>query len=575
MLTKVALTTNRLVDQVAPIRRIPIVPGSVGLSVALGLALLSPVLLPLNLLASQRFHHDEALYATWALQIASGRNVWLQQVPLDKPPLFLYTVAGALRLLGPTEAAARAPSLLATAVTVGLTFWLGQKLYNQRVGLLAAWLVALSPFTILFAPTAFTDPMLVTWIMAGCVAASHRRAGWAGLFLGLAVATKQQGVFFVPLALALLLSASRVAGSKVASSRVASSKVVGGLHHASRIPALSPALSEAEGEAEGTPHVLRFAFPLALIVLLTILWDISRHQSPGFWQLSFINYGGLTPANFVEHWREFVELLRYGTASSTLNTIFLVGLPLLLGYDLWQITGLKKSIHSESVTREVFSPAPLPPRSPARIAQTDWILALFVLAFLLGHAWLSFRAWDRYLLGLIPVLALLLARILWLPWSILKSIWPGHRPNLLSSVGVVAGLTLALLLAVTLAGPVQDAANARYPLGSNSGALSGIEQIVAYLQGHVGANSTLYHRWLGTHWRFYLWDYPYDLQYWSSPQALAARAKPGHLIAFPSWRSDTEARLALAAAGLGLQELTRAYTPAGYPSIILYRIVTK
>jgi hypothetical protein len=178
-------------------------------------------------------------------------------------------------------------------------------------------------------------------------------------------------------------------------------------------------------------------------------------------------------------------------------------------------------------------------------------------------------------LALIPILALLLARILWLPWSIFKDFWLEKRPDLRPISRFVVVLALGLLLALTLSRPIQDAANARYPLGSNSNALQGIEQIVAYLQGYVGANHTLYHHWLGTHWRFYLWDYPYDLQYWESPQDLAARARPGYLIAFPSWTSDTEARLALAEAGLELKELTRAYSTAGSPSIILYKIEAK
>jgi hypothetical protein len=169
---------------------------------------------------------------------------------------------------------------------------------------------------------------------------------------------------------------------------------------------------------------------------------------------------------------------------------------------------------------------------------------------------------------------LLLARILLLPWSFLKNLWLDTRPDGLRLAGAIYGLALTGLLALTLARPVQDAVNGRYPLGSHSQALQGIEQIVAYLQGHAGANHTLYHRWLGTHWRFYLWGYPYDLQYWASPQELAAKAKPGHLIALPSWRSDTEARLALTEAGLALKELSRAYHPAGYPSIVLYQIVS-
>ena len=110
------------------------------LPAAVGLALLSAILLPLNLLSSLPFHQDEALYATWAMEIASGRNPWLVEVPIDKPPLFLYAAAGSMWLLGPTETAARLPSVLATVCTVGLTFWLGRRLYNSRVGLLAAWL---------------------------------------------------------------------------------------------------------------------------------------------------------------------------------------------------------------------------------------------------------------------------------------------------------------------------------------------------------------------------------------------------------------------------------------------------
>jgi uncharacterized membrane protein len=174
-------------------------------AIAAGLAILSAILLPANLLTSQRFHHDEALYATWALQITSGADPWLAHTPIDKPPLFLYLVAGAMGLLGATETAARIPSLLATALTVGLTFWLGRKLYGAGVAVVAAWLVALSPFTILFAPTAFTDPLLVALVLAACLVAAHGRAGWAGVMMGLAIATKQQGIFFVPIFVTLLV----------------------------------------------------------------------------------------------------------------------------------------------------------------------------------------------------------------------------------------------------------------------------------------------------------------------------------------------------------------------------------
>lgn len=509
-------------------------PVSGWLPLGVGLALLSALLIPLNLLASQPFHHDEALYATWALEIASGHNPWLAEVPLDKPPLFLYVVAGAMRLLGTTAAVARLPSLLATVVTVGLTFWLGRTLYSPGVGLLAAWLVALSPLTILFAPTAFTDPLLTTLALAACLAAASGRAGWAGLWLGLAIATKQQGLFFGPLVAALFVAGSRDSWRL---------------------------------------KVRRFTLSVLLVFLLLFLWDSVRHQSPGIWQLSLANYGGLTTAlgSFGARWAGFLDLLRYGTASPVLNTIFLIGLPLLLGYGFWQI---KNHGWFKPVNLEADQSSTLPSNQPHSVsqAQFDWLLFLFCLFFLCLHAWLSFQLWERYLLGLIPFLALLLARILWWPWAILNRF--GHKPpSRWRPIGNWAAvILLGLLLVFTLARPVQDAAQARYPLGSKSQALQGVEQITAYLQGHAGARTTLYHRWLGTHWRFYLWKYPYDLQYWQSPRALAAKVRAGHLIAFPSWKSDTEARLALAGAGLELQEVSRAYTAAGYPSIILYEI---
>ncbi len=607
---KLISTTNPIVRQAASLRLYTTFPHPGWPAVAIGLALLSAVLIPLNLLTGQRFHHDEALYATWALQIASGHDPLLQQTLIDKPPLFLYTMAGAMRLLGVTEVVARLPSLLATVLSVGLTFGLGQQLYGRQVGVLAAWLVALSPLTILFAPTAFTDPMLVTLVLAAGLAAAHDRAGWAGVGMGLAIATKQQGLFFIPLVMGLLL-VSRVAGSKVAGRRsqvagrkVAGNKVAGGRVASSRAAsgrvasskvADSKVIRNTQHATRNTSlalrvHVPRFTFhvsrftlhasarfflAMSLTLIPVFLWDFTRDQPLGFWQQSMVNYGQLTTdaASFSQRWFGFTELLQYGTASPTLNMIFILGMPLLLLYGTYQAYRTKMSTQRDRGNTSTAQEQEWPTHQLT--TQPDWLFSLFTLTFLLGHAWLSFQVWDRYLLGLIPLLALLLARVLLLPWSILKDHWLDRQPAWRPVAGVITGLVLSLLLALTLARPVQDAANARYPLGSHSNALQGIEQITAYLQGHVGANTTLYHRWLGTHWRFYLWNYPYDLQYWSSPQALAAKAQPGHLIAFPGWRSETEARLALDEVGLGLRELTRAYTPAGYPSVILYQIETK
>jgi hypothetical protein len=521
------------------------------LKATLSLAVLSVLLLPLNLLATQRFHHDEALYATWALKIVSGDDPWLRDTPLDKPPLYLYIVAGAMQFLGATETAARLPSLLATACIVLLTFWLGRKLYNEAVAILATWLVSLSPFVLLFAPTALTDPIQVALTLTGCLAAVYANPLLAGLCLALAAATKQQALFFIPLVVGLL-----ALGLKAQEPNTEATT------------ALTPTPHTPHYASRFTFYGLRFTLSLTLSLLPFLLWDFTRNQPSAFMELSLRNYGGLTtdPANFGERWFGFIELLSYGTGSSILNLIFLGGCPLLLGYGVWRIRSWKRSVENGEWGRG-FSWVGLAQ------AQADWLIFLFILLFLALHALLSFQVWDRYLLGLIPLLALLLARVLLFPWSIFKDSRFQSRLNKLQPLsGLLVGAAITFLLALTLAAPVQDAINGRYPLGSNSQALSGIEQITAYLQGHAGANHTLYHHWLGTHWRFYLWGYPYDLQYWATPQELAAKAQPGHYIALPAWRSETEVRLALYQANLGLHELMRAYTPDGSPSIILYRL---
>jgi hypothetical protein len=383
------------------------------LILSVGLAMLAAVLLPLNLLSTQPLHHDEALYATWGLTILSGEDPWLTDTTIDKPPLYLYTVAGAMHLLGVTNSAARLPSLTASALTVLLTFWLGRRVYGNGVGVLAAWLVAVSPFTVLFAPTAFTDPMLVTLVLGGCVAAAYHRPVWAGIGLGLALATKQQGLFFIPLALALLA----VSGQDVRTDHPQGSATSGGTLRAL------------------LQTYRRFGLALLLTLLPALFWDFARGQPSAFVEQSLTNYGGLStdPASFGNRWFGFVELLSYGTASPLLNIIFLIGLGLLLGYGLWLITHPQRNV-SEPIDltnkRTFLAQTGRHNRSyvpETRLVLTDWILIFFGLGYLFLHALLSFQVWDRYLLGLIPFLALLLARVLLLPWSIVRRHWLPDR----------------------------------------------------------------------------------------------------------------------------------------------------
>ena len=104
-------------------------------------------------------------------------------------------------------------------------------------------------------------------------------------------------------------------------------------------------------------------------------------------------------------------------------------------------------------------------------------MSAFVVLFLLGHWVLSFNVWDRYLLGLVPLLLILLARIIWLASGALASIppsLPGRGRGRVGSYKLRVFLVV-VLLAVTLAGPALAAARSEYPIGGDHGAYDGIE----------------------------------------------------------------------------------------------------
>jgi 4-amino-4-deoxy-L-arabinose transferase-like glycosyltransferase len=482
-----------------------------GLQLTLAIIFGLGIVLPLPPLVNSPLHPDEALYAYWAKLISSGIDPMLDSVPIDKPPLFIYLVALCFKWLGSADTVARLPSLLAHLIIIGLTFKVGQTLYDTRIGILAAFLVAVSPFSILFAPTALTDPLMVAFVMLAAWAALNQKPVGAGLGLGLAAATKQQGIFFLPLILGFLVLAQP--------SRV---------RHLRSNPLKNP--------------LLQYLLSFSLGLIIPLIWDLNRTQRPGFWLQSSLSYGGLTSAipQLVGRFLSFVDLLTFVTAQPALNLIFIIGLPLLL-------------------LRGWLFPAP---QLSQRYA--DWLLVSFCFFFVLLHTLFTFQVWDRYLLGLVPLLCLVLARVLHLPDVLLKS-WP--------MIPTVLAFTLVIGL---MASPIHIAVNAGYPLGGDHGAFAGTDEIAAYLRQHAGANVTLYHHWLGTHWRYYLFGFPYDFRYWRSAEDLAQQAKANahgiQYIGFPAWQSTTPVQLALSDVGLILAPVFKTIRPDGAPAIFLYKI---
>lgn len=466
--------------------------------------------LRLSLIDGGRFHVDEAIYGYWAQLVASGRDPLLLSVPLDKPPLFIYLLAGLFRILGPTEITARWISQAASLAAIGLVYRLGCRLYGRPVALLAAAAAALSPFNVLFAPTAFTDPLMVALVLAAMILAVEGRWSWAGVLAGLAVAAKQQGLLFLPL-----------------------------------IAAMGWIATHRRYRVNGP---VRLGLGFAGIMLIVTGWDALRWSArASFWEQSAASHGALhlvTAPQLGERLADWSVLLNDIFDAPLLNGALLLGAPLLL----W---------HGRQKLRAAGDRA-LPVRA-------DWLLAGFSALFVLAHWLLSFSAWDRYLLGIVPLACLLLARVLWRGWT---------------RLGLKGTGPVMLALVLLLAGPAARAARQEYPIGGDHGTYQGLEQVVAFFR-QVPAGSVVWHRYLGWHYFHYLFDTPLDLRWYADPATLAAKAAqetgpPGY-VAFPAWKptAEPEVRAALRAADRRLALERCVWREDGRLAFSIYRITAR
>jgi 4-amino-4-deoxy-L-arabinose transferase-like glycosyltransferase len=504
------------------------------------------VLLRAAPLSLNRFHEDEALYAYWGLQIATGADPMLNHYPVDKPPLFPYLLSLLFGAFGPSEIVARLPGLAASGISILLAAQIGRRVYGAPVALTAAAALALCPFDIAFAGTVFTDPLLVMWVLTALAAATRGRAACAGLLFGLAFETKQQAILFAPLIVAgFILFGERKhrepRGDAAAPGDAATLGVWLRIGRWFQVAWYRPAVRGLIGTIVG--------------IAPAIWWDLTRTQSPGFLEQSLISYGGLSLSSWGELGEragEWLDVLSLLTGSPALNWLLLTGYVGLLGV----------SIH---YLRQG------PCETERRRARFDLLLLLFALLFMLIHWIVRFNVWDRYLLGLAPLLALLAGRALTFPSRLARTY---HTRVSLSTLN--AAIAIAVLC-VSLIGPGLVAARGDYPVGGDHGMYQGIDQTAEYLRQHVPANGVIHHRWLGWHYLYYMYADTHAFRWYRSTDELLMHVNEWpdvpHWMAIPEWRDRREVELALAGAGLRLEEMQVIQRPDGSISFRICRIV--
>lgn len=157
---------------------------------------------------------DPVIYAALAKEMVRGGD-WLTlhlagQPFFDKPPLVMWLAALAFETFGVSVWSARLPGV-ALAVVACLVLWrLGAELSDERVGLAAAAMLALTPGFVRFGSTLLLDPVLVAAALLGLRATARAfardgRGLWiAGLWFGVAFLAKGALALEAPAVLAVL-----------------------------------------------------------------------------------------------------------------------------------------------------------------------------------------------------------------------------------------------------------------------------------------------------------------------------------------------------------------------------------
>jgi hypothetical protein len=511
-------------------------------------------------LAAYPLHRDEALYGYWARLIASGQDPLLLTPWIDKPPLTLYLISLSFRAFGVSELSLRLPGMIAGVLLIPAVYGLAAATYDRRTGLLAALLVAASPFAILFAPTAFTDPWLALFMVVALWAAVRQRAFVAGLAVGLAIASKQQGVLVAPLvaaALALTPNATPDGASP------------------------SPTSRRGRGGASAARLGVRAILGFALIFAPLTYWDSLRwHNRPSFWDRSLSTYAPLMLAP-LSSWGE-------RAAAWAQQFGYLFGHPLItasvVALAAWAVALSARSCLTPFATCGGAFPSPefRSGEEEARRAGGevfDLLLGGFVAAYLILHVVVTFQPWDRYLLPLVPLVCILAARGVLDCASRAGATKPERASLACAPHSRVMRAALALVVAVSLAFAAYLGMTGRLPVGSDHGAYAGLDRGIAFIAARP-ADAIIYHHSLGWHYNFYLFDAPQERRWYGTVWKLADDAAATHSreqwLLLPEWELNwlDDLRLALAGHGLALAETERVYRPDGSRSFVLYRIAS-
>ena len=418
--------------------------GGAGKSAGILLILLFAFALRAPSLFQHTFFPDEALFSSWGRLIAHWHDPWLTQVLVDKPPLLFYLQAPFFQFFRASYATfpARLPNFFASVLLVALIFRIYKSFHHStRFAAVAALLLALSPLAIQFSATAFTDPLLTFFLIGTLFWVGYRGEEGgrnAGIFFGLALLTKYQALLFLPLFLTLAIQKKW-------------------------------SLSRFQNMISGVLPFLGFFF----------VWGWFR--ATPIWSQQATNFGGLGVEErslILNRLFEWIELLGYSFSLAIwvfFGSLFLLITLMLLTRFEWNIDLLR--------TAAIF-------RTPSSA------LTAFCFGYFLIHWLLPIPVWERYLLPLMPLLALLAARLAHAGSNMIR-----ERSNFSTFGGAAFVIAMSVLF---LGMPAYlNARNSKLPIGGQIDADLGTSQLIDSIRDEP-YGTVLYDRWASWNWRYHL-----------------------------------------------------------------------
>ncbi len=308
----------------------------------------------------------------------------------------------------------------------------------------------------------------------------------------------------------------------------------------------------------------------AIVLAPILLWDAARWATaPSPWDLGVRNYGALAIApagEWLARAAGWGTLLRY-MGGNWAGWLGLVALSVAGALVARNGTSPPAPLHAERGEQQLrhagrrdLRQARFAPLSAWRGAggEVPLLLAAWAAGFLLLHLLTTVQVWDRYLLPLAPVLAILAGGLAAAACGALQA----------KSLRAVAALGLGALLLW----PALTAARGGYPVGADHGGYSGLDEAFAWVEAQGPQKQLLYHNALGWNAQYSLHDAlqagTVELRWFASSTALADNAAkyawlPRTLI-LPDWAPSPYLENALAQRGLLLKPQLRAGNMAVY-----------